>query len=98
MENGLGIVQDLKAYISDNSNGIMYATYDKTADVCNYHAQLLLCIDGYISCMKTKSFYLTPEIIDRQKKYQRKILAWEIFLSMSITTKSHLVEDHSGQQ
>ena len=71
---------------------------EEITKICDYHTQLLLCFDGYISCMKTKRFHLNDEIINKQRRYQEKMLQWERFLQMSITTKSHLIEDHSDQQ
>ena len=48
--------------------------------------------------MKVKRFHLTDEIVEKRKQYAEKILEWERYLGMSITTKSHLIEDHSDQQ
>ena len=48
--------------------------------------------------MKTKRFHLKDSIVTKRQKYQKKILAWERFLSMPITTKSHMIEEHLEQQ
>jgi hypothetical protein len=36
--------------------------------------------------------------LEKAKLYRDQVLALERYLSMSITTKSHLAEDHSVQQ
>ena len=73
MENGMAIVDNIKEYILHcNNGGDLYATHEEIGQVCDYHVQLLLCLDGYISCMRTKRFHLTNEIVEQQKKYQKK--------------------------
>ena len=99
MENSISIVAEIKEYIKNQSTTtIKYATNEEIFELCDYHAQLLLCVDGYISCMKVKRFHLTDEIVNKRKQYAKKVLEWERYLGMSITTKSHLIEDHSDQQ
>ena len=99
MENSISIVAEINNYITNPEyTTIKYATNEEICKLCNSHAQLLLCVDGYISCMKVKRFHLTDEIVEKCKQYAEKILEWERYLGMSITTKSHLIEDHSDQQ
>jgi hypothetical protein len=38
-----------------------------------------------------------PEILDKAKLYCNQVLCLERYLGMSVTTKSHLAEDHSVQ-
>ena len=66
--------------------------------VCRAHRQLLTALDGYFSCLRTKRFHLTPEILENGKLYRDRVLALERYLGMSVTTKSHMAEDHSIEQ
>jgi hypothetical protein len=40
---------------------------------------------------------LTPAILQKGKEFRHQIFALERYLGMSVTTKSHLMEDHSSE-
>ena len=42
--------------------------------------------------------HLTPDILEKGKRFRDHILAHERYLGMSTTTKSHLIEDHDTEQ
>jgi hypothetical protein len=48
--------------------------------------------------LRTKRFHLTLEIVEKGKQFRVQVLAHERYLGMSVTTKSHLMEDHSLAQ
>ena len=87
MEHGLSIGAEPNNYIQNDSEGEKFVTSEEIRGVCTYHTQLLLCIDGYVSAMKTKRFHLKDSIVAKRQKYQKKIIMRERFLSMPITTK-----------
>jgi hypothetical protein len=62
------------------------------------HTHLLTSLDGYFCCLQTKRFHLTPKILEKYKQYCDRVLALERYLGTSVTTKSHLAEDHSCEQ
>jgi hypothetical protein len=63
------------------------------------HKHLLVTLlDGFFSALQTKQFHVMPEIVERAKLYRNRALALERYLGMSVTTKSHLAEDHSVEQ
>jgi hypothetical protein len=41
---------------------------------------------------------LTHEILEKKKQYHNRWLLLERYLGISVTTKSHLAEDHSVKQ
>jgi hypothetical protein len=43
-------------------------------------------------------FHLTPELVEKGIMFRDRVLAHEQYLGMSVTTKSHLMEDHAVQQ
>jgi hypothetical protein len=65
--------------------------------VCEYHRQLLLCLDGYFSGLRTKRYHLTDEIKTKTILYRNRSLAIMRHLAMSVTPKDHCIEDHAVQ-
>jgi hypothetical protein len=65
--------------------------------VCEHHRQLLLCLDGYFSGLRTKRYHLTDEIKTKTILYRDRSLAIMRYLSMSVTPKDHCIEDHAVQ-
>jgi hypothetical protein len=73
-------------------------TDDEICHVGETHQRLLHSLDGYFSCLRTKRFHLTLEIVEKGKQFRDQVLAHEIYLGMSVTTKRHLMEDRSLEQ
>jgi hypothetical protein len=73
-------------------------TDEQIRHVGKTHRDLLYCLDGYFSCLRTKRFHLTPAILAKGKKFRDHVLAHERYLGMSVTTKSHLIDDHASEQ
>jgi hypothetical protein len=73
-------------------------TDDEIRHVGMMHKHLLTSLDGYFSALRTKRFHVTPAILEMAKLYRDRVLAIERYLGMSVTTKSHLAEDHSVEQ
>jgi hypothetical protein len=72
-------------------------TLDQIEAVCERHRQLLLCLDGYFSGLRTKRFHLTAEITSKTIEFRDRSLAIMRHLSMSVTPKDHCIEDHAVQ-
>jgi hypothetical protein len=70
-------------------------TVEEIMEVCEQHRQLLLCLDGLFSGLRTKRYHLTAEIIEKKKAYRDRCLAIMRHLSMSVTPKDHFIEDHA---
>jgi hypothetical protein len=70
-------------------------TVEEIMEVCEQHRQLLLCLDGLFSGLRTKRYHLTAEIIEKTKAYRDRCLAIMRHLSMSVTPKDHFIEDHA---
>ena len=75
----------------------LVGTQDEIQAVCERHRQLLLCLDGYFSGLRTKRYHLTNEIKTKTILYRNRSLALMRFLSMSVTPKDHCIEDHAVQ-
>jgi hypothetical protein len=73
-------------------------TDDEICHVGEAHRRLLHSLDGYFRCLRTKRFHLTLEIVETGKQFRNQVLAHERNLGMSVTTKSHLMVDHSLEQ
>jgi hypothetical protein len=97
MEKCVSIIDDMEAHVMQAPSRV--AGMDaKIHHVGNMHHDLLLSLDGYFSCLRTKRFHLTPEISEKTKQYRDRWLSLERYLGMSVTTKSRLAEDHSVEQ
>ena len=55
----------------------------------------LYALDGLISLLYTIRFEYTDEIGERTKKFCDKFLELERYFDLSITPKSHILEDHA---
>jgi hypothetical protein len=97
MEKCIEIIDEMEEYVLQAPTRVA-GTDDEIRDVGEMHRHLLLSLDGYFSCLRTKRFHLTPAIAEKTKQFRDRFLALERYLGMSITTKSHLAEDHSVQQ
>ena len=72
---------------------------DKQIDeICCRTKQVLLVLDGFISCMKTKRGHVTDEIIYNAGRYRTKYIELLRFLRLSVTVKDHIIEHHSVEQ
>jgi hypothetical protein len=97
MERGGEVISEMEEHVLQSPTR-MAGTDEEIRHVGETHRQLLLCLDGYFSCLRTKRFHLTPEISQKTKQFRDRVLVLERYLGMSITTKSHLAEDHSCEQ
>jgi hypothetical protein len=75
----------------------MVGTLDQVQAVCELHRQLLLCLDGFFSGLRTKRFHLTEQITTKTIEFRDRSLAIMRHLSMSVTPKDHCIEDHAVQ-
>ena len=48
--------------------------------------------------MLTKRFHLTDKIYEEMRQYQNTCMELERYIQLSITLKSHIIEDHSCEQ
>jgi hypothetical protein len=70
-------------------------TKEEIEDMCEKHCQLFTCWDGYFSGLRTKRYHLTDEIANKTKEFLVQSVLLERHLGMSITPKTHVMEDHS---
>jgi hypothetical protein len=98
MANATSIVSEIRDFVIGHESRISGISDNHIHAVCNAYAAYLQALDGYLSCMATKRFHLTPEIATRTEQFRDKCLELERYLQLSITPKSHVVEDHGCQQ
>jgi hypothetical protein len=97
MENADAIIQEMEQHVLEATTRFA-GTDEQIRHVGSAHRHLLHSLDGYFSSLRTKRFHLTPAILQKGKEFRDRILALERYLGMSVTTKSHLMEDHSLEQ
>jgi hypothetical protein len=74
-------------------------TDEEVKNMCAKHRQLLICWDGYFSGLRTKRFHLTDANAKKTKEFLVvRSLLLEIHLGMSITPKTHVMDDHRIQR
>ncbi len=73
-------------------------TDEEIANMCEKHRQLFICMDVYFSGLRTKRFHLTDAIAKKTKEFLVRSVLLERYLGMSITPKTHVMDDHSIQQ
>jgi hypothetical protein len=97
MDNADAIINEMEEHVLQSTTRFA-GTNEEIRHVGETHRHLLHCLSGYFSCLRTKRFHLTPEIVQKGKRFRDQVLAHERYLGMSMTTKSHLMEDHSIEQ
>jgi hypothetical protein len=97
MENADAIIQEMEQHVLQATTRFA-GTDEQICHVGSAHWHLLHSLDGYFLLLRTKRFHLTPAILQKGKEFCDQILALERYLGMSVTTKSHLMEDHSLEQ
>jgi hypothetical protein len=97
MENADAIINEMEEHVLEAPTRFS-GTDDEIRHVGKTHGSLLHSLDGYFSCLRTKRFHLTPDIVAKGKQFRDRVLSYERYLGMSVTTKSHLMEDHSLEQ
>jgi hypothetical protein len=98
MGQASSIVSEIQDFVLQQESRIAGITDDSIRAVCDAHKAYLQALDGYLSGMNVKRFHLTPEVAEMTKKYRDKCLELERYLQLSITPKSHVMEDHSCEQ
>jgi hypothetical protein len=97
MENADAIINKMEEHVLDAPTRFA-GTVDEIRHVGESHRKLLHLLDGYSGCLQTKRFHLSLEIAAKVKQFRDQVLLHERHLVMSVTTKSHLMEDHSLEQ
>jgi hypothetical protein len=98
MADAISIVNEIEVYVfSLPVEQRMVGTKAQIQAVCEQHKNLLLCLDGFFSGMRTKRFQMTREITAKTIQYRNRSLAIMRHLSMSVTPKDHCIEDHAVQ-
>ena len=67
-------------------------------EVCDRHRDLLLCLDGAFSGLRTKRYKLSAITVDDTKFYRDRSMELIRYLRMNIGPKLHCIEDHAVQQ
>ena len=62
------------------------------------HMYYLQALDGFLSNILTKRFHMMDEIAETTLQYKNKCMELERYIGISITPKSHIIEDHSITQ
>jgi hypothetical protein len=97
-ENCDAIVDEMEEYVLQVTARIA-GMDEEIRHVGEMHCRLLHSLDGYFSSLLIKQFHLTREILEQGKWYCDRVLALvERYLGMSVTTKIHLMEDHSLEE
>jgi hypothetical protein len=97
MESADAIINEMEEHVLQSTTRFV-GTDEEIRHVGETHRHLLHSLDGYFSCLRTKRFHLTPAILAKGKGFRDRVLAYERYLGMSVTTKSHLIGDHSCEQ
>jgi hypothetical protein len=97
MENADAIINEMEEHVLQSPTRFA-GTDEQICHVGKTHRDLLHCLDGFFLSLQTKIFHLTPAILEKGKQFRNRILAHEQYLGMSVTTKSHLMEDHAIEQ
>jgi hypothetical protein len=97
MDNADAIITEMEEHVLQSPTRFA-GTDEEIRHVAKTHRNLLHSLSGYFSCLRTKRFHLTPDIVRKGKRFRDHVLAYERYLGMSTTTKSHLMEDHSVEQ
>jgi hypothetical protein len=97
MDNADAIIDEMEDHVLQSQTRFA-GTDEEIRHVGNTHRNLLHCLGGYFSCLRTKRFHLTPDILQKGKRFRDHVLAHERYLGMSTTTKSHLIESHATEQ
>jgi hypothetical protein len=97
MESADAIINEMEEHVLQSTTRFV-GTDEEIRHVGETHRHLLHSLDGYFSCLRTKRFHLTPAILAKGKGFRDRVLAYKRYLGMSVTTKSHLIGDHSCEQ
>jgi hypothetical protein len=73
-------------------------TDEEIANMCEKHRQLFICWDEYFSGLRIKRFHLTDAIAKKTREFLVRSVLLERHLGMSITPKTHVMDDDSMQQ
>jgi hypothetical protein len=98
MGNAHTIVQEVMEFVLASESKVEGMSDELICKVCEAHKCYLQAFDGYLSGMITKRYHLTDEIAAKTRQYRDKCLELERYLQLSITPKSHIIEDHSCEQ
>jgi hypothetical protein len=93
MTEAISIIDDIEEQVLGMEQ--VAGTNEEIEDMCEKHRQLFTCWDGYFSGLRTKRYHLTDEIANKTKEFLVRSVLLERHLGMSITPKTHVMEDHS---
>jgi hypothetical protein len=96
MAEAVSIIDDIEEQLLGMER--VAGTDEEIANMCEKHRQLFICWDGYFSGLRTKRFHLTDAIAKKTKEFLVRSVLLERYLGMSITPKTHAMDDHSIQQ
>ena len=98
MSNAESIFGELVDSVLASNSRIYRIRGHQIKQVCDTIIFFLKALDGCISDMLTNRFHLTEYIDKNMRKYQNKCMEFERYHKLSITTKIHIIEDHSCKQ
>jgi hypothetical protein len=74
MENADAIINEMEEHALQSPTRFE-GTDEEIQHVGKTHRNLLHCLDGFFSSLRTKRFHLTPEILDKGKQFRNRVLA-----------------------
>jgi hypothetical protein len=96
MAEAVSIIDDIEEQVLGTER--IAGTDEEIASMCEKHRQLFICWDGFFSGLRTKRFPLTDAIAKKTKEFLVRSVLLERHLGMSITPKTHVMDDHSSIQ
>jgi hypothetical protein len=93
MTEAISIIDDIEEQVLGMER--VAGTNEEIKDMCEKHRQLFTCWDKYFSGLRMKRYHLTDEIANKTKEFLVRSVLLERHLGMSITPKTHVMEDHS---
>lgn len=98
MTKAQSIFEELRKYFINLDSQVDVITTKMITYVTDTQIYYLQAFDGHLSGMMTKRYHLTEIIATKTQQYKNKCLELERYIQLSITPKSHVIEDHSFEQ
>ena len=99
MGNARMIVAELVEFVMEQDSRVEGISDQKIEDVGKAHIHYLQALDGFLSLLLTKRMHYTQQIGIKTRQFSMKCMQLERYIGMSVTPKSHIIEDHAcGQQ
>ena len=98
MSNAELIVEEIMDFVMASDSRIDVISDYQIKQVCETIIFFMQALDRYSSGMLTNISHLTDKIAEKTRQYRNKYMEFERYLQLSITPKSHIIEDQSCEQ